>query len=36
VLSLILSILVIDLRRDELRARGLVGGVERINSIRSS
>ena len=33
VLSLILSILVIDLHRDELRALGLVGGTERINPV---
>jgi hypothetical protein len=33
VLSLILSILVIDLHRDELRALGLVGGAERINPV---
>ena len=32
-LSLILSILVIDLHRDELRAVGLVGGAERINPV---
>ena len=32
-LSLILSILVIDLHRDELRALGLVGGAERINPV---
>ena len=32
-LSLILSILVIDLHRDELRALGLVGGAERIKPI---
>jgi hypothetical protein len=32
-LFLVLSILVIDLHRDELRALGLVGGAERINSI---
>ena len=33
VLSLILSILVVDLHRDELRALGLVGGAERINPV---
>ena len=33
VLSLIVSILVIDLHRDELRALGLVGGAERINPV---
>ena len=33
VLSLILSILVIDLHRDELRALGLVGGADRINPV---
>ena len=33
VLLLILSILVIDLHRDELRALGLVGGTERINPV---
>ena len=31
--SLILSILMIDLHRDELRALGLVGGAERINPV---
>jgi hypothetical protein len=30
---LVLSILVIDLHRDELRALGLVGGAERINPV---
>jgi hypothetical protein len=30
-LFLVLSILMIDLHRDELRALGLVGGAERIN-----
>ncbi|MEH2535547.1 hypothetical protein V1277_005152 [Bradyrhizobium sp. AZCC 1588] len=33
VLFLILSILVIDLHRDELQALGLVGGAERINPV---
>lgn len=33
VLFLVLSILVIDLNRDELRALGLVGGAERINPV---
>ena len=33
VLLLILSILVIDLHRDELRALGLVGGTERIHPV---
>ena len=32
-LFLILSIVVIDLHRDELRALGLVGGTERINPV---
>ena len=32
-LFLVLSILVIDLHRDELRALGLVGGAERINPV---
>ena len=32
-LFLLLSILVIDLHRDELRALGLVGGAERINPV---
>jgi hypothetical protein len=32
-LFLVLSILMIDLHRDELRALGLVGGAERINPI---
>jgi hypothetical protein len=32
-LFLVLSILMIDLRRDELRAHGLVGGAERINPV---
>jgi hypothetical protein len=32
-LFLVLSILMIDLHRDELRALGLVGGAERINSV---
>ena len=32
-LFLVLSILVIDLHRDELHALGLAGGAERINSI---
>jgi hypothetical protein len=36
VLLLILSILVIDLHRDELRALGLVGGTERINPVLMS
>jgi hypothetical protein len=31
VLFLILSILTVDLHRDELRTLGLVGGAERIN-----
>ena len=33
VLLLILSILAIDLHRDELRALGLVGGTERIHPV---
>jgi hypothetical protein len=33
VLFLILSILVIDMHRDELRALGLVGGAERVNPV---
>ncbi|MBT1509855.1 hypothetical protein KIP88_05010 [Bradyrhizobium sp. SRL28] len=33
VLFSILSILMIDLHRDELRALGLVGGAERINPV---
>jgi hypothetical protein len=33
VLFLILSILVIDTHRDELRALGLVGGAERVNPV---
>ena len=33
VLFVILSILMIDLHRDELRALGLVGGAERINPV---
>ena len=33
VLLLVLSILVIDLHRDELRAFGLAGGTERINPV---
>jgi hypothetical protein len=33
VLLLILSILVIDLHRNELRALGLVGGTERIHPV---
>ncbi|UPJ46706.1 hypothetical protein IVB30_25685 [Bradyrhizobium sp. 200] len=33
VLSVILSILMVDLHRDELRALGLVGGAERINPV---
>ena len=32
-LFLVLSILVIDLHRDELRALGLVGGAERVNPV---
>jgi hypothetical protein len=32
-LFLVLSILVIDLHRDELRALGLAGGAERINPV---
>jgi hypothetical protein len=32
-LFLVLSILMIDLHRDELHALGLAGGAERINSI---
>ena len=32
-LFLVLSILMIDLHRDELRAFGLVGGAERINPV---
>jgi hypothetical protein len=32
-LFLVLSILVIDLHRDELQAFGLVGGAERINPV---
>ena len=33
VLLLVLSILVIDLHREELRALGLVGGAEQINPV---
>ena len=33
VLFVILSIVVIDLHRDELRTLGLVGGAERINPV---
>jgi hypothetical protein len=33
VLFLVLSILTVDLHRDELRALGLVGGTERINPV---
>ena len=33
VLLVVLSILVIDLHRDELRALGLVGGAEQINPV---
>ena len=33
VLFLLLSILTVDLHRDELRALGLVGGTERINPV---
>ncbi|OCK54837.1 hypothetical protein [Bradyrhizobium sp. LMTR 3] len=33
VLFVILSILIVDLYRDELHALGLVGGVERIDAI---
>jgi hypothetical protein len=33
VLLLVLSILVIDLYRDELRALGLAGGAEQINPV---
>ena len=33
VLFLLLSILAVDLHRDELRALGLVGGAERINPV---
>ena len=33
VLLLVLSILVIDLHREELRALGLVGGTEQINPV---
>ena len=36
VLLLILSILVIDLHRDELHALGLTGGTERINPVLMS
>ena len=32
-LCMVLSILTIDLHRDELRALGLVGGTERINPV---
>ena len=32
-LCLVLSILMIDLHRDELRTLGLVGGAERINPV---
>ena len=32
-LFVILSILMVDLHRDELRALGLVGGAERINPV---
>jgi len=32
-LFVILSILIVDLRRDELHALGLVGGAERIDAI---
>ena len=32
-LFLLLSILVIDLHRDKLRALGLAGGAERINPV---
>jgi hypothetical protein len=32
-LCLVLSILMVDLHRDELRALGLVGGAERINPV---
>jgi hypothetical protein len=35
-LCLVLSILTIDLHRDELRALGLVGGAERINPVLMS
>ena len=33
VLFVILSILIVDLHRDELHALGLVGGTERINPV---
>jgi hypothetical protein len=33
VLFLLLSILLVDLHRDELRALGLVGGAERVNPV---
>ena len=33
VLFLLLSILTVDLHRDELRALGLVGGAEQINPV---
>ena len=33
VLLLLMSILVVDLHRDELRALGLVGGADRINPV---
>ena len=32
-LFVILSILIVDLHRDELHALGLVGGTERINPV---